>query len=78
MNVTTGSVRFAEDLLSVFCSWDLRAEITNQVSDSGNVIYRVWVKGKNVLPKLAGIIYNDSDINYVSYKKTYMSQRILQ
>lgn len=38
MNITTGSLQFAEGLLSV---------------------YRVWVKGKDDLPKLAKIVYNE-------------------
>lgn len=73
MNVTSGSKIFAEGLLSIFLSWNLYSEITITVSQTGNPIYRVWVKGKNDLPKLANIIYNDATENYISYKKDYMT-----
>jgi hypothetical protein len=53
----------------------LRFEITSENSQAGNPIYRVWVKGKYDLPKLAKIIYNDAAGHYVSYKKDYMTQR---
>jgi hypothetical protein len=75
MNITTGSFAFAEGLLSVFQSWNLRSEISIQ-SSAGNPIYRVWVKGKEVLPELAKIIYNDAIDHYESNKKEYMMQRI--
>jgi hypothetical protein len=76
MNITTGSIKFAEGLLSVFKSWNLRSEITIELSNARNQIYRVWVKGKYELPKLAMIIYNNEFDNYVSYKKDYMTQRL--
>jgi hypothetical protein len=69
MNITTGSKEFAEGLLSVFQSWKLRSEISLQTSSSGNSVYRVWVKGKEVLPELAKIIYNETIEPYTSYKK---------
>ncbi|WP_413299298.1 hypothetical protein AA0X95_15460 [Bacillus sp. 1P10SD] len=47
-----------------------------QISNAGNQIYRVWVKGKYELPKLAKIIYNDEIDYYNSYKKDYMTQRL--
>ncbi|WP_456279311.1 LAGLIDADG family homing endonuclease [Bacillus sp. AK128] len=75
MNITTGSHAFAKGLLSVFNSWHLRSEITVESSKTGNVIYRVWVKGKHVLPELGKIIYNESIEPYYSYKKEYMMQR---
>ena len=74
MNVTSASLSFAGGLLSVFQSWKLRSEITTEISQSGNPIYRVWVKGKNTLPQLAKIIYNEATDNYISYKKRYMIQ----
>lgn len=74
MNVTTGSLLFAEGILSVFHSWKLRSEITTTKSKNGNPIYRVWVKGKHYLPLLAKIIYNNADSNYIPYKKEYMMQ----
>lgn len=60
--------------LIVFQSWKLRSEITSEVSQAGNPIYRVWVKGKNTLPKLAKILYNDATDNYISYKRKLMTQ----
>jgi hypothetical protein len=77
MNVTTGSVLFAEGLLAVFQSWNLRSEITIEMSQAGNQIYRVWVKGKTELPKLAKIIYKDAETNFIQYKKDYMVQHVL-
>ena len=74
MNVTSGSIRFAEGLLSVFQSWELRSEITTEISGTGNPIYRVWVKGKHTLPKLAKIIYNNATDNYIISKKDLMTQ----
>lgn len=74
MNITTGSFHFAQGLLSTFQSWELQAETTTQIFKSKNIIYRVWVKGKHELPKLAKIIYNDATDNYVFYKKDYMTK----
>lgn len=75
MNVTSSSIDFAEGLLSVFRKWELRTEITVEKTQLGKLIYRVWVKGKYDLPKLADIIYSKSNDNYVYYKKEYMSKR---
>ncbi|MFZ3591466.1 LAGLIDADG family homing endonuclease [Bacillus sp. DJP31] len=77
MNITTGSLNFAQGLLSVFQLWELRSEITSENKQVGHSIYRVWVKGKYNLPKLATIIYNNStDITFHSYKRDYMIQRL--
>ncbi len=77
MNVTSGSQNFAEGLLSVFQSWELRSEISTTINQAANPIYRVWVKGKYDLPKLAKIIYNDAENdNFIFHKKQRMSQRI--
>lgn len=77
MNVTTASIRFAEGLLSVFHSWALHSTITSTTTNTGNIIYRVWVKGKYVLPKLAKIIYrNAATDNFIPHKRDYMMQRI--
>ena len=76
MNVTTASKEFAYGLLSVFQSWSLRSEITVDQTQLGKLIYRVWVKGKFELPKLAQIIYNDTLENYVYHKREKMSQRL--
>jgi len=78
MNVTSGSKEFAEKLLTIFQSWELRTEITTETSQAGNTIYRIWVKGKNDIPKLAKIIYNDTSENYNSEKRLRMSQRLLE
>ncbi|GIN40946.1 LAGLIDADG family homing endonuclease [Heyndrickxia oleronia] len=72
MNITTGSLSFAKGLLFVFDSWQLRTDLTITLSDTNNKIYRVWVKGKEDLPKLATIIYENSRDNFVKYKKEYM------
>lgn len=45
-------------------------------SKANKSIYRVWVKGKDELPKLAKIIYKDVSDDYVYYKRKYMSQRL--
>ena len=77
MNVTSGSLNFAERLLSIFQVWELRSEITTTVSTARNPIYRVWVKGKDELPKLAKIIYNDAATdNFIFDKRQRMSQPI--
>lgn len=76
MNVTSGSQDFAARLLFVFQSWQLRSEITITVSPAGNYIYRIWVKGKYELPKLAEIIYNNAaSDNFILHKRQRMSQR---
>ncbi|MET3698986.1 LAGLIDADG family homing endonuclease [Bacillus oleivorans] len=69
MNITTGSQSFAEGLLSVFMNWNLRSEISIQNTRKGKHVYRVWVKGKYNLPKLAKIIYNDATDNYVHIRE---------
>ncbi|GAA3325895.1 hypothetical protein GCM10020331_059610 [Ectobacillus funiculus] len=69
MNITTGSLQFTKGLLSVFQTWKLRSEVATETSQAGNTIYRVWVKGKDDLPKLAKIVYNDIAVIYDSYKK---------
>ncbi|MFS0575027.1 LAGLIDADG family homing endonuclease [Sporosarcina sp. 179-K 3D1 HS] len=74
MNITTASKQFAEGLLAVMQSWMLRSEITMETSKNNTAIYRVWIKGKHELPKLAKIIYNDSVC--ISTKQKYMSQSI--
>ena len=39
MNVTSGSILFAKGMLSIFESWNLRSEITTEVSQVGNPVY---------------------------------------
>lgn len=75
MNITSASEDFARGLFSIFKAWELRTELTIEKTQLGKAIYRVWVKGKYELPKLAKIIYNTTDENYVFYKRQYMSQR---
>lgn len=73
MNITTGSSQFASGLLNVFQTWDLRSEITTTNTKTGKVIYRVWVKGKFDLPKLADIIYKDANDYFIPYKRNFMT-----
>ncbi len=72
MNITTASSSFAEGLLLVFQTWKLRSEITEEITQAGNPVFRVWVKGKLDLPRLADIIYNDEIDYYESYKENYL------
>jgi len=75
MNVTSGSLNFAEGLLEVFQSWNLKSDITEINTQNGNVIYRIWVRGKLELQKLSEIIYkkvNSEDFHI--YKRVYMTQ----
>jgi len=76
MNVTTASENFAQGILSVFQAWNLRTEITVEKTPAGSLIYRVWVKGKFDLPRLAKIIYLNSMDNCIYHKRERMSQRI--
>lgn len=76
MNITTGSSEFAKGLLAVLKSWNLRSEITSDIRASGKHIYRVWVKGKYELPKLAEIIYSNASNNFVLNKRRILSQRL--
>ena len=76
MNVTTASNNFAKGLHSVFQLWNLRTEITIEKTTTKKMVYRVWVKGKFDLPKLAKIIYINSNENCVFHKRAKMSQRI--
>ncbi|WP_409304701.1 LAGLIDADG family homing endonuclease [Peribacillus sp. SCS-155] len=77
LNVTSGSLLFAEGLLSVFQSWGLRSEIRTQSTPKGNPIYRIWVSGKHEVARLAEIIYEDVEPGaFVIYKRERMSQRL--
>jgi len=58
MNVTSASESFATKLLKVFHSWDLNSDIKQHVSQNGNTIYRIWVRGKISVQRLSGIIYH--------------------
>ncbi|MFD1068154.1 LAGLIDADG family homing endonuclease [Oceanobacillus locisalsi] len=72
MNITTASSSFAKGLLFVFQTWKLRSEITEEITQAGNPFFRVWVKGKLDLPRLADIIYNSEIEHYESYKENYL------
>lgn len=74
MNVTTASNSFANGLLAIFQKWNLRSEITTELTQSEKTIYRVWVKGKQNLPKLADIIYDGSGELFNENKKMRMVQ----
>ncbi|MBB4826009.1 hypothetical protein HNO89_003246 [Sporosarcina luteola] len=76
MNVTSASQEFASSLLKVFMAWNLRAEITTEETKSGLDIFRIWVKGKTELPKLADIIYRNSDDNFVARKRNLLIQHV--
>lgn len=79
MNITTGSILFAEGLLSVFRLWELRSEIKSQITKAAKPVYRVWVKGKHELPKLAKIIYDrNTHQAYIDYKKQRMMIHVSQ
>lgn len=67
MNITTGSQSFAHGLLTVFKTWKLRSEITTELTKTNKIIYRVWVKGKYDLPKLASIIYENVNDCFIKH-----------
>ena len=74
MNITTGSILFAEKLLLIFQSWKLNSEITQEISQVENPIYRIWIRGKRDLLQLSEIIYSHEIGSYVNYKRINMSQ----
>lgn len=75
MIVTSGSFSFSEALHFVFQSWNLYSGITIQNKQNGPPIYRIWIKGKLELPKLAHIIYrNCNNKDFHIYKRVYMTQ----
>ena len=76
MNVTTASLNFAEGLHEIFKQWDLRTEITCQLTKSGRNIYRVWVKGKESISKISVSIYSNCEENFVYRKRERISQWI--
>ncbi|MCD5322847.1 MULTISPECIES: LAGLIDADG family homing endonuclease [Pontibacillus] len=73
MNVTSASNKFALELLKVFQKWKLRSEIKTETTKNGKEIYRIWVKGKETLPELANIIYNNAGESYVYIKRERMT-----
>ncbi len=78
-HITSASLDFAEGVRSVFSNWNLCSEITMLEGKTGHTIYRVWVKGKESLLRLAKIIYADADSNnFHVYKRVYMTQHAKQ
>lgn len=74
MNITTASDVFANGIFTVFQNWNLRTVITKELTLSKKNIYRVWVKGKKDLPKLADIIYDGTGDLFNEKKKIRMIQ----
>ena len=75
VNVTSASESFANKLLEVFHSWELNSDIKQHVSQKGNTIYRIWVRGKNSLQRLSGIIYKyTGNDDFVISKRISMTQ----
>lgn len=72
MHITSASNGFAKELLSVFQSWGLNSQIS-QLSD--RKIYRIWVKGKQEILKLADKIYeNTNSEDFLVHKRVFMTQ----
>ncbi|MCM3743105.1 hypothetical protein M3193_03015 [Sporosarcina luteola] len=78
MNVTTASELFANGLFAVFQNWNLRSETTSELTKSGKTIYRIWVKGKRALPKLADIIYDGAGELFNDNKRIRMMQHAVK
>ena len=76
MNVTSASELFAKELLKVFTYWNLRSEITEEYTKLNRSVYRIWVKGKYDIPKLAEIIYKNAKENTITHKRERMTQRL--
>lgn len=74
MNVTTASSMFANALFDVFQTWGLRSEITTELTRTNKTVYRVWVKGKHELPKLAEILYDEAGQLFNEIKRMRMIQ----
>lgn len=73
-NITTGSKDFADGLLYIYNSWGLRSEISEEITGRNNVIYRVWVKGRESILKFAELLYKDSGDLFYEYKKNRLFQ----
>lgn len=79
MNVTSGSLNFADGLLEVFQSWNLKSDITEIKTQNENAIYRIWVRGKLELQKLSEIIYKKANSeDFHIYKRVYMTQHSIK
>lgn len=78
MNVTTASELFANELFAVFQNWNLRSEITIELTQSKKTIYRIWVKGKQDLPKLADILYEEAGELFNENKRLRMIQHAIK
>ncbi|WP_053599315.1 LAGLIDADG family homing endonuclease [Bacillus sp. FJAT-18017] len=74
VTVTSGSLAFAQGLLSVFKKWNLRSKINTVFCKSSNPIYRINVTGKESVKRLSDIVYKDSREYCVLIKKEKMMQ----
>ncbi|MFB6467817.1 LAGLIDADG family homing endonuclease [Cytobacillus sp. Hz8] len=74
LHITSGSKVFACQLMKIFQSWAILSTITQENSQAGNPIYRVWVKGKENLIRLSNIIFQINIGHYINYKRINMSQ----
>lgn len=71
MNVTTGSLAFAEGLYNIFKSMELKTDIST-VLGGKNTAYRVWVRGKESVKVLGILLYQNCENNFVIHKKERM------
>ncbi|MEQ2525290.1 LAGLIDADG family homing endonuclease [Bacillaceae bacterium CLA-AA-H227] len=79
LNITSGSLPFANGLLSVFLKWGIKSKISTFKGTKDNPIYRIWVTGKTDVLKLSEIIYKDANADdYVVKKRVYMTQHSVQ
>lgn len=74
MNITTASKSFAHSLHELFQSWDLKSDITSIVTNNNTEIFRVWVKGKESIIKLAELIYKDCNDDCIISKRERLTQ----
>jgi hypothetical protein len=69
LNITSGSMDFAEGLLKVFLDWGLNSRISTEESASKNTVYRIWVTGNDDVQIFYSLIYYDCGENYSSKKR---------
>ena len=74
MNITTASKSFAHSLYELFQSWDLKSDITSILTKNNTEIFRVWVKSKKSILKLAELIYKDCNDDCVISKRERLTQ----
>ncbi|WOV89019.1 LAGLIDADG family homing endonuclease [Sporosarcina oncorhynchi] len=73
MNITTASNEFAIGFKAVLERWGLKSTISTIDETATKSIYRVWIKGKYQLLRLANIIYEKCDTNFVVHKRDRMN-----